>query len=80
MGVWRISQDLTSISITGYSVDARGPIGSHFRSISQLFEHQGVDEVMFARTDPRSGEEQFTKTSHYVDRAGRPNRQSGPTS
>lgn len=48
MGLWRVSQDLSSISITGYGLDAKGRIDSHFRSISQLFEHQGVDEIMFA--------------------------------
>ena len=79
MGLWRISQDLSSISITGYGIDARGRIDSHFRSISQLFEHQGVDEIMFARTDTASGEEHFAKTTLYIDRLGRPNWRSGPT-
>jgi hypothetical protein len=79
MGVWRISQDFSSISITGYGIDANGRIDSHFRSISQLFEHQGVDEIMFARTDTTSGEEHFAKTTLYVDRLGRPNWRTGPT-
>jgi hypothetical protein len=79
MGVWRIAQDLTSISITGYGIDESGRIDSHFRSISQLFEHQGVDEIMFARTDTASGAEHFVKTTLYVDRLGRPNWRSGPT-
>jgi len=79
MGLWRISQDLSSISITGYGIDARGRIDSHFRSISQLFEHQGVDEIMFARTDTASGEEHFAKTTLYIDRQGRPSWRSGPT-
>jgi hypothetical protein len=79
MGIWRIAQDLSSISITGYGIDATGRIDSHFRSISQLFEHQGVDEIMFARTDTASGDEHFAKTTLYVDRLGRPNWRSGPT-
>jgi hypothetical protein len=78
MGIWRISQDLSSISITGYGIDATGRIDSHFRSISQLFEHQGVDEIMFARTDTASGDEHFAKTTLYVDRLGRPSWRSGP--
>lgn len=78
MGVWRIAQDLSSISITGYGIDATGHIDSHFRSISQLFEHQGVDEIMFSRTDTESGEDHFAKTTLYVDRSSRPNWRSGP--
>jgi hypothetical protein len=78
MGVWRVSQDLSTISITGYGIDANGRIDSHFRSISQLFEHQGVDEIMFARTDTATGDEHFAKTTLYVDRLGRPNWRSGP--
>src|SRR6056297_2306189 len=31
MGIWRISQDLASISTTGYGIDATGRIDSHFR-------------------------------------------------
>jgi hypothetical protein len=79
MGIWRISQDLASISITGYGIDAQGRIDSHFRSISQLFEHQGVEEIMFARTDTSSGDEHFAKTTLYVDTLGRSNWRSGPT-
>jgi hypothetical protein len=79
MGIWRISQDLASISITGYGIDAQGRIDSHFRSISQLFEHQGVEEIMFARTDTSSGAEHFAKTTLYVDTLGRSNWRSGPT-
>jgi len=78
-GIWRIEQDLSSIAITGYGIDASGRIDSHFRSISQLFEHQGVDEIMFARTDTRTGDEHFAKTTLYVDRLGRPNWRSGPS-
>lgn len=79
MGIWRISQDLASISITGYGIDGQGRIDSHFRSVSPLFEHQGVDEIMFARTDTTTGDEHFAKTTLYVDRLGRPNWRSGPT-
>lgn len=79
MGIWRISQDLSSISITGYGIDANGRIDSHFRSVSPLFEHQGVEEIMFARTDTTTGDEHFAKTTLYVDRLGRPNWRSGPT-
>ncbi|MCK0166759.1 hypothetical protein MWU52_04270 [Jannaschia sp. S6380] len=78
-GIWRISQDLASISITGYGIDAKGRIDSHFRSVSPLFEHQGVEEIMFARTDTTTGDEHFAKTTLYVDRLGRPNWRSGPT-
>ncbi|MDJ0993875.1 MAG: hypothetical protein QNI90_09900 [Dinoroseobacter sp.] len=78
IGIWRIAQDLSSISITGYGVDAKGQIDSHFRSISPLFEHQGVDEIMFARTDSASGEEHFSKTTLYVDWIGRSDWRSGP--
>ena len=53
VGVWRASQDLASISITGYGFDGHGAIDSRFRSISRIFAHQGVDEIMFARTDAR---------------------------
>jgi hypothetical protein len=79
MGLWRISQDLASISITGYGIDGQDRIDSHFRSISQLFEHQGVDEIMFARTDTASGDEHFAKTTLYIDKLGRRNWRSGPT-
>lgn len=79
VGIWRIAQDISSISITGYGIDAEGRIDSHFRSISQLFEHQGVDEIMFARTDTRTGDEHFAKTTLYVDRLSRPNWRTGPT-
>lgn len=78
IGVWRIAQDLSSISITGYGIDAKGGIDSHFRSISPLFEHQGVDEIMFARTDTASGQEHFSKTTLYVDRLSRSDWRSGP--
>ncbi len=79
VGIWRIEQDLSSISITGYGIDRKGKIDSHFRSISQMFEHQGVDEIMFARVDTRSGDEHFSKTTLYVDTRSRPNWFSGPT-
>ncbi|MDJ0821997.1 MAG: hypothetical protein QNJ09_09360 [Paracoccaceae bacterium] len=79
VGIWRVAQDLSSISITGYGVAANGKIDSHFRSISQMFEHQGVDEVMFARIDTESGDEHFAKTTLYVDTLSRPNWYSGPT-
>ena len=62
MSIWRLAQDLSSISITGYCVDTMGHIDSHFRSIFPLFEHQGVDEIMFARTVSEGGEEHFFKT------------------
>lgn len=78
MGIWRIAQDLSSISITGYGIDPNGKIDSHFRSISPLFEHQGVDEIMFERTDSESGEDHFSKTTLYVDRFSSPNWRSGP--
>lgn len=61
MGIWRIAQELSSISITGCGVDTTGHIDSHFRSIFPLFKHQDVDEIMFARTDSESGEEHFSK-------------------
>ena len=79
MGIWRVAQDLSSISITGYGIDAKGRIDSHFRSISQIFEHQGVDEIMFARTDTESGDEHFAKTTLYIDGHSRPSWRSGPT-
>ena len=78
MGIWRIAQDLSSISITGYGVDAKGRIDSHFRSVSPLFEHQGVEEIMFARTDTETGGEHFSKTTLYVDRLSGRNWRSGP--
>lgn len=40
---------------------------SHFRSISQPFEHQGVDEIMSARTDIASGDEHYSKSTLYID-------------
>ena len=79
VGVWRVAQDLSSISITGYGIDADGTTDSHFRSISQLFEHQGVDEIMFARTETETGDEHFSKTTLYVDTLSRTSRTSGPT-
>ncbi len=79
LGIWRIAQDLTSISVTGYGIDASGKIDSHFRSISQMFEHQGVDEIMFSRTDNESGDDHFAKSTLYIDRMSRPNWFSGPT-
>ncbi len=78
VGIWRVAQDLSSISITGYGVDSKGQIDSHFRSISPLFEHQGVDEIMFARTNSDTGEEHFSKTTLYVDRLSAVNWRSGP--
>lgn len=78
IGVWRVAQDISTISITGYGVDVNGKIDSNFRSISQIFKHQGADEIMFARTDLASGDEHFTKTTLYVDAASRPNWFSGP--
>ncbi len=80
VGIWRIAQDLSSVSITGYGVDPQGKIDSHFRSISQIFEHQGVDEIMFSRTDTESGDEHFSKTTLYVDRLSGRHWRSGPTS
>jgi hypothetical protein len=79
LGIWRIGQDLTSISITGYGMDPSGRIDSHFRSISQMFEHQGVDEIMFSRTDSNSGDDHFAKSTLYIDARSRPNWFSGPT-
>ncbi len=78
VGVWRVTQDLASLSITGYGFDANGKIDSRFRSISQVFEHQGVDEIMFARTDARSDSEHFSKTSLYIDGTSRKSWMSGP--
>ena len=80
VGIWRIAQDISSISITGYGLDDDGKIDSHFRSISQIFAHQGVDEIMFARTDTESGDEHFSKATLYIDSLGRTGRRSGPAS
>lgn len=77
--LWRISQDVASLSITGYGVDERGKMDSHFRSISQPFEHQGVDEIMFARTDIASGDEHYSKSTLYIDPLSRRSWMSGPT-
>jgi hypothetical protein len=52
---------------------------SHFRSISKPFEHQGVDEVMFARTDIVSGDEHYSKSTLYIDPLSRRSSLSGPT-
>ena len=52
---------------------------SHFRSISQPFEHQGVDEIMFARTDTASGDEHYSKSTLYIDPQSRRSWLSGPT-
>lgn len=79
IGIWRISQDVASLSITGYGVDANGNMDSFFRSISQPFEHQGVDEIMFARTDIESGDEHYSKTTLYIDPISRRSWLSGPT-
>ena len=79
LGIWRVAQDLTTISVTGYGVDTAGRIDSHFRSISQMFEHQGVDEIMFSRTDSNSGDDHFAKSTLYIDGKSRPNWRSGPT-
>lgn len=78
-GVWRIAQDVASLSVTGYGVDADGKMDSHFRSISQLFEHQGVEEIMFARTDIASGDEHYSKSTLYIDPLSRRSWLSGPT-
>ncbi|MDX8351023.1 hypothetical protein [Cognatiyoonia sp. IB215182] len=78
-GIWRIAQDVASLSITGYGVDADGKMDSHFRSISQVFEHQGVDEIMFARTDIASGDEHYSKSTLYIDPFSRRSWLSGPT-
>ena len=78
-GIWRIAQDVSSLSITGYGIDASGKMDSHFRSISQIFEHQGVDEVMFARTDIASGDEHYSKSTLYIDPLSRRSWLSGPT-
>lgn len=78
-GIWRISQDVATLSVTGYGVDADGKMDSFFRSISQPFEHQGVDEIMFARTDIESGDEHYSKTTLYIDPNSRRTWLSGPT-
>ena len=78
-GIWRVAQDLGSITVTGYGVNPEGRIDSHFRSISQMFEHQGVDEIMFSRTDSDSGDDHFAKSTLYIDGKSRPNWFSGPT-
>lgn len=78
-GIWRISQDVASLSITGYGVDEAGRMNSHFRSISQPFEHQGVDEIMFARTDIASGDEHYSRSTLYIDPLSRRSWLSGPT-
>jgi hypothetical protein len=67
------------LSITGYGVDAAGKMDSHFRSISQPFEHQGVDEIMFARTDIASGDEHYSKSTLYIDPLSCRSWLSGPT-
>lgn len=79
VGIWRIAQDVTSLSITGYGVDADGKMDSHFRSISQVFEHQGVDEIMFARTEVESGDEHYSKSTLYIDPLSRTSWNSGPS-
>ncbi len=79
LGIWRISQDVASLAITGYGVDEDGKMDSHFRSISQPFEHQGVDEIMFARTDIASGDEHYSKSTLYIDPLSRRSWLSGPT-
>ncbi len=79
VGIWRIAQDVSGLSITGYGVDAKGCMDSHFRSISQIFEHQGVDEIMFARTDVESGDEHYSKSTLYIDPNSRQSFFSGPT-
>ncbi len=78
-GIWRIAQDVSSLSITGYGVDASGKMDSYFRSISQVFEHQGVDEITFARTDIASGDEHYSKSMLYIDPLSRGGWLSGPT-
>ncbi|MEL6782147.1 MAG: hypothetical protein AAFO51_07195 [Pseudomonadota bacterium] len=78
-GIWRIFQDVASLSITGYGVGEDGKMDSHFRSISQPFEHQGVDEIMFARTDVASGDEHYSKSTLYIDPLSRRSWLSGPT-
>lgn len=77
-GIWRVSQDVASLSITGYGIDENGKMDSHFRSISQPFEHQGVDEIMFARTDIASGDEHYSKSTLYIDPLSRRSWLSGP--
>ena len=78
-GIWRISQDVASLTITGYGVDEGGKMDSHFRSTSQPFEHQGVDEIMFARTDLAVGDEHYSKSTLYIDPLSRRSWLSGPT-
>ncbi|MEL7116322.1 MAG: hypothetical protein AAGP08_12160, partial [Pseudomonadota bacterium] len=78
-GIWRIAQDVSSVSITGYGIDADGCMDSHFRSISQIFVHQGVDEIMFARTDVASGDEHYSKSTLYIDPLSRRSWFRGPT-
>ena len=78
-GIWRISQGVASLAITGYGIDEDGKMDSYFRSISQPFEHQGVDEIMFARTDITSGDEHYSKSTLYIDPLSRRSWLSGPT-
>lgn len=52
------------MSVVGYGVDASGKMNSHLRSISQPYEHQRVDEIIFARTDVASGNEHYSKSIH----------------
>lgn len=79
VGVWRISQDVASLSITGYGVDTQGKMDSYFRSISEPFEHQGVDEIMFVRTDIASGDEHYSRSTLYIDPLSRRSWLSGPS-
>ncbi|MEL7300779.1 MAG: hypothetical protein AAFM92_10380 [Pseudomonadota bacterium] len=78
-GIWRISQDVAALTITGYGLDEHGKMDSYFRSISQPFENRGVDEIMFARTDIASGEEHYSKTTLYIDPISRHSWFSGPS-
>ena len=77
-GIWRVAQDVSSLSITGYGLDEAGRMDSYFRSISQPFEHQGVDEIMFARTEIASGDEHYSKSMLYIDPLSRRSWLSGP--
>lgn len=79
MGIWRISQSLYDVSITGYGLDEDLKIRSTFRSITPLFRNQGLYEIVFLRSIVSEPDRQhIAKTSLFFDNFKRGRLMSAP--
>lgn len=78
-GVWRIAQDVYGVSITGYGLDKHKKIRSTSKSITPLFNNQGLYEMTFLRTVVTAPDRQhIAKTTFYLDNFKRGKLHSAP--